>query len=269
MLIMLVMQKLFYSNFINGEELEPHQRPKNRFTICPICNSALKPHVLIYNYREHDMTCDMGFCVACGWWDLLYTEWGMMDYPEEFTYLHAILKDFQTGEDDFKNCNEVVYELQKKPENLYDLAPRKVELVIGNLLSSCFDCDIEITKQTRDGGKDLVGFDSNFGKFIVEVKRYKKENKIGVSLVRQLIGAMAQNGVEHGMLVTTSSFSDDAYKLAKHFKGNWSLKLKDFGDICKWLKLYNSPLVDYSKLEELLDSRLYSFPLGALKKIMS
>lgn len=194
----------------------------------------------------------------------------MQDEPEEFTYLHAILKDMRSVDFPNEARTAIIDELRRNPEKIYALSPHKVEEIIKDALVSARDCKLELTKQTRDGGKDIIGFDSNGGKFFVEVKRYARHRKIGVGLVRQFVGAMAIEGVQRGIFVTTSSFSGDAISVreALSSKPGWDLELRDFKDICSWLALFPKGLVDYAKLEDLLNARLYGYPKGSLASLL-
>ena len=73
---------------------------------------------------------------------------------------------------------------------------------------------------------------------LVEAKRYGRDHKVGVSLVRSLYGTLCDYQANSGMLVTTSSFSKDA----KEFQGNpeYQLKLRDYADVASWIQRYGN-----------------------------
>ena len=263
------MVKFLYSEFQDAETLAPRGRPTRRYVQCPICITTLAMHDISGEFQGHEMSYEIGLCEACGWWDMVYEEWGMMDYPEEFTYLHSILRDFSSLTFSSGAARDELVRLKLDPERLYKLSPRRLELLVRDLMFQVFDCKAQITKQTRDGGKDIICFDSNTGPRLVEVKRYKKERKIGIEIVRQMIGTMFVDGVHRGLVVSTSSFTAGARKLAQALKvrHGWDLDLKDFKDICTWLELYHHPLIEYEELEKKLDARLYSFPRGELARV--
>ncbi len=76
--------------------------------------------------------------------------------------------------------------------------------------------EVEITQRSRDGGVDLKAIRQGVGDFsdidiinyYVQAKRYQLSSKVGVSKVRELKGTIPFG--YKGMLVTTSSFTDDA-----------------------------------------------------------
>jgi hypothetical protein len=66
----------------------------------------------------------------------------------------------------------------------------------------------ELTRPTSDGGKDLIiQIESEL--IYVECKRYAVQN-VGSEAVRKLAGAMLENNVGRGMIITTSGFTSDA-----------------------------------------------------------
>lgn len=126
-------------------------------------------------------------------------------------------------------------ELKKDPALLYQLSPRKFEEVIADLLDrQGFAC--ELTPASHDGGKDIIArCPTPIGSFLlyVECKRYAPEHRVGVSLVRQLLGVVAHDRVSGGLLVTTSSFSAGARDLQA--TDPHRLTLRDYQDIKAWL----------------------------------
>lgn len=74
------------------------------------------------------------------------------------------------------------------------------------------------TKKAGDGGKDLVGINDKSERVFGEVKQYKASNKISRPLLQKLRGAMADNGVQNGIFITTSDFTKDALEYAKRNK---------------------------------------------------
>ena len=76
--------------------------------------------------------------------------------------------------------------------------------------------EVKITQASRDGGVDAIAFDPDpirGGKIIIQAKRYT--NVVGVSAVRDLYGTVMNEGATKGILVTTSTYGNDAYEFAK------------------------------------------------------
>lgn len=127
---------------------------------------------------------------------------------------------------------------KKYPEKLYDLNPRKFEELIASILKD-LGFDIELTKATRDGGRDIIAHIKNeVTNFLayVECKRYSPNNKIDVGIIRQVQGVHYTRQPSKSIIVTTSFFTKDAIEEAKLIENQ--LDLKDFYDIQNWLKKY-------------------------------
>ena len=99
---------------------------------------------------------------------------------------------------------------------------------------------VELTKQTRDGGKDIIAIKSELGiksKYIIECKRYAASNPVGVGLVRALFATQTLEGANKSVLATISRFTPAAHSFAKATNNiEWSMDLKDFNDIYEWIK---------------------------------
>jgi HJR/Mrr/RecB family endonuclease len=134
--------------------------------------------------------------------------------------------------------DEIKKYFKKHPEKLYDMSPRKFEELIASLLQD-FGFDTDLTKATKDGGRDIIASIINkVSNFLiyVECKRYKAENKIGVGIIREVIGVHNIHKPAKSIIVTTSFFTQDAIKEAKNFENQ--LDLKDFNDLKTWLQKY-------------------------------
>jgi restriction system protein len=136
--------------------------------------------------------------------------------------------------------DRLVDKLRMQPESIFDLSPREFEELLANLLSD-MGWEVELTKATRDGGKDILAYlDTDLGKMLclVEAKKYRKDRKIGVDLVRTLYGTLCDHQANSAMLITTSSFSPDAKAFQKRHE--YQLRLRAFGDIALWIKNYKN-----------------------------
>lgn len=151
-----------------------------------------------------------------------------------------------------KEINELIAALAKNPNALYTLNPRQFEELVAELFAS-HGYKVQLTSQTRDGGydimaihKDELGLDTTF---LVECKKYSKDNKVGVSPIRQLHGVKDYLNVSKGIIVTTSSFTADA---RKHASSRYDLQLIDYAQITEWIKKY-SPSPDKTLYSEKLN----------------
>ncbi|WP_417397088.1 restriction endonuclease [Gimesia chilikensis] len=134
----------------------------------------------------------------------------------------------------------LVNNLKKQPENVRDLSPRDFENLLAELLTD-MGWEVEVTKQTRDGGKDILAYmNTDLGRFLclVEAKRYREDRKIGVDLVRTLFGTLCDFQANSAMMVTTSTFSRDAQEFQQRHQ--YQLSLRDYADIVQWITQYKS-----------------------------
>jgi len=134
-------------------------------------------------------------------------------------------------------ANESLVErLRKQPESIFDLPSRRFEELVAELLDG-MGFEVELTKETRDGGKDILAYmNTGIGKFLclVEAKRYRRDRTIGVELVRTLYGTLCDYQANSAMLVTTSSFSTDAHAFQR--KHEYQLALRDYGNVVDWIQ---------------------------------
>jgi len=134
---------------------------------------------------------------------------------------------------------QLITDISNRPELVRQVEPRQFEEVIAHVFSK-HGFSVELTKQTRDGGRDIIAIRSDLGissKFIVECKRYSADNPIRVDLVRNLYGVQMQEGANKSILATTSYFTPDAKKFTKSVNTTlWGMDLKDYDDVIGWIK---------------------------------
>lgn len=134
---------------------------------------------------------------------------------------------------------ELLKRLARQPADLYRLSPRDFEKVIAELFRDK-GWKVELTKQTRDGGSDIIAVRSDMGahiQMLIEAKRYGPDKTIGVGIVRQLYAVRQLRHASKAILATTSHFSPDVFR---EFASviPWELELSDYNEILKWLNAY-------------------------------
>lgn len=130
----------------------------------------------------------------------------------------------------------ILDKIRLRPEDMHQLHPRQFEEMVAELMEKR-GYSVDLTKATRDGGKDLiVAHQADIGNFIyyVECKRYSPSNPVGVNLVRELAGTISVDRVTAGIMVTSSYFSPDAIEFSEKIKNQMSLI--DFIKLKEWLK---------------------------------
>src|SRR6476620_5986888 len=124
------------------------------------------------------------------------------------------------------------------PVEMYSLHPRKFEELIAAIFRN-HGFQVELTPQTRDGGCDFIAIQNHVltGNlcYLVECKRNAPENRLGVAVVRSLHGVVADRGATKGILVTTSSYTNEAKRFGSRHVSQ--LALQECDDIVTWLQL--------------------------------
>jgi hypothetical protein len=107
-----------------------------------------------------------------------------------------------------------------------------------------FGYSVELTKKTRDGGKDIIALKKRDGlveeKILIECKHW--EDKVDVKPVRSLIGvAISQEELPTGIiLATTSHFTKDAEEIVINSAIKIELERRDYEDILEWIQEYDA-----------------------------
>jgi HJR/Mrr/RecB family endonuclease len=138
--------------------------------------------------------------------------------------------------------DELITQLKKSPDKLHEVDSRQFEHLIADLFHD-MGWEVELTKATRDGGRDILAH-LNTGVVrllcLIEAKKHRKDRPVGVQLVRNLYGTFCDEQANSAMLVTSSYFTSEAKKLQERHK--YQLALKDYADVVEWLANYKNPL---------------------------
>lgn len=133
------------------------------------------------------------------------------------------IKDFLNPHNQY-----LIRELAKHPTAMTELAPRKFEILVAELMKD-LGWTVELTPQTRDGGRDLIlttDFKGIKLMSIVECKQWRYK-KVDVNVVKQMLyNVREQDKANKGIIATTALFSPDAIKLGNKY--NWLLDLRDY-----------------------------------------
>lgn len=105
----------------------------------------------------------------------------------------------------------------RHPDQMRLIPPRKFEELVAAIFRNN-GFEVTLTPETRDGGIDIFAFQKNvFGGdllHLIECKRYAANNKVGVGVVQRLAGVVDLHRANRGIIVTTSSFTEDAEQYA-------------------------------------------------------
>lgn len=93
---------------------------------------------------------------------------------------------------------------------------REYELYCAKRLSKEGFRHVVVTKSSGDFGADVIGYDRKGKKVCFQCKKYEKA--VGVSAVQEVLASMAYYDADKGAVITTSTFTPAARKLAKSAK---------------------------------------------------
>jgi restriction system protein len=134
--------------------------------------------------------------------------------------------------------DQLIEELKRRPESIYDLSPRRFEELLADLLVDQ-GMEVQLTQETRDGGRDIIAeYNTPAGRILclVDAKKYRRDRTIGVGLIRQLHGTLCDHKATTAMMITTSTYSPDAHAYQRRHK--WQLSLRDYNDVIELLGKY-------------------------------
>lgn len=135
----------------------------------------------------------------------------------EFAPIAPIVR-LDTNDSRFVDAREILSKMAEG-ENLAAMDWEDFEHLCRELFERAFastGAEVKVTQASRDQGVDAIVFDPDplrGGKIVVQAKRYT--NTVDVSAVRDLYGAVINEGAVKGILVTTSHFGPESYSFAK------------------------------------------------------
>ena len=89
------------------------------------------------------------------------------------------------------------------------------EIECESYLASLYSCKIRRTSLSNDGGKDIIIYSPD-GMIFVECKDWEN-TPVGRPTVQKLHSAVITEGAMKGMIMTTGTFSQDAYDYVKKY----------------------------------------------------
>lgn len=168
---------------------------------------------------------------------------GIVYYREEF--------DIDADAVRLTGIQPLIVRISRDRDLIYDVTSREFEEIVEQLLKD-EGFETLLTNSTRDGGRDIIAIKAGInGKpvvFYVECKRYSRQNKVTVGIVRSLYGVQTSDKINKACVITSSLFTKDAIEFAQ--KQNVMIDLVD-GDalhemIQRSAEKYNQNLYDYN-----------------------
>ena len=185
-------------------------------------------------------------CPLCGWLHKYVYSYFSGQGGE--TESGSILREFDLDSPEVRP-DELGTHLREEFEDVYEISPSRFERVVSDLLRA-HGLQAVTTPPSKDGGADVVLYSKSGATIegIVECKRFAAHRKVGVSLVRELLGAGVTWDVSELTLVTSSAFTSGAVELAESV-GGYTISLVDARELLRMLQVYDSELPPIHKMD--------------------
>jgi len=127
--------------------------------------------------------------------------------------------------------------LRQHPSDVDRVHHRTFEAIVAETIRAA-GWSVELTKQTRDGGYDIMCLQNRAAgfslKMIVETKLYALERPVGLPMVDRLMGVRDREHAHQAVLVTNSRITTIAWTLWEDRVGR-DLRLVDREELFEWL----------------------------------
>ena len=132
---------------------------------------------------------------------------------------------------------QLIAYLAKKPAEMRFMTARAFEELVATLFRKA-GFDVQLTPATRDGGYDIlaVRHDKFTGNEVclIECKRYNEKRRVGIDVIRSLMGVIQLRNATKGVVCTTAFFSPEAQRTAA--TNSARLVLHDYDSLRQWLR---------------------------------
>lgn len=175
------------------------------------------------------------------------------DFAKLFEWFEEPIPEDKNVDDDTQHAiiitetrrvKDIIREIYLNNIKLFTIKPREFEKIVAELLYNQ-GFEVELTKQTRDNGYDILALKYIDGfspiKYLVECKRYDLKRKIGVEIIRSFKEVIATEQANRGIIVTSSYFTMDAIKKQKETP--YLLEYKDKDAVINWVNDYMHKVV--------------------------
>jgi hypothetical protein len=202
---------------------------------CPWCTSPLEVETATEDVRSQPLPPSSKYwatlvqCLTCGWYWERAARYSYLVHAEYENFdRYAQLCGFLGTDDQYALICELESYLKSHVSDVSSLPWRRFEELLENLFR-CLGFRVRLTQSTRDGGTDLILLDDGGGtQALVEAKRYAANHRVGVGLVRNLVGAQFDHSVPRAFLVATTEFTSEAKEFAKrqNTQGGFGIRLE-------------------------------------------
>ena len=225
---------------------------------CPFCGSNMKSSHI--DDTQIEVVQSDTSCPFCGYYQTLVNtlhftardmrmELGAGNIKDQFLH-RPIVRQFDINDPQLA-FDELGKWLSEHPDRMHDVTPRRFEELIDDVFKQK-GYRTRLTQASKDGGVDIYLFDDDERQAIVQVKRNRKDRKIGVELIDQVRGLKLRpihRDVYKAFIVTSSSFTKGAIERAGEAPviTSFEMELIDCDTLLRELGAYN---VNLPKLPE-------------------
>lgn len=180
-------------------------------SVCPCCKDS--PTLSVTDRkdesdgRRYSQYIKVMRCESCGWWFASDDQWDSScgSLPDRairiLSATGAALRTFAPGPDE-----QQLISLESEIEaHLLGHGASTAWAVLERVTKGVFrefGYEARVTARSKDGGIDVIVDHNDYGDVYAQVKHTK--NKVGVRVLRELVGTMAINGATNSLLVTSS-----------------------------------------------------------------
>lgn len=209
---------------------------------CPFCSGQYSATDSSVSGGGGEETLQISVCICCGFEHRYRYGNGIQDTWSQRNL--ALLRKLNINSAEL-GLEELGTHLRRRYSDRFYLSPRRFEELVANIFKYQ-GYHTRLTKQTRDGGYDVVLMEASSGdQIIIECKRYSAHRKVGIGAVHRLLGVQFIKEFKAAKLVTTSSFSRPALQeseIMKSHPGRLQFELVDAHELLHELGVYNERL---------------------------
>jgi hypothetical protein len=214
---------------------------EDEYQYCKFCGTRL--HTTDWGNdcdHEHSWPLVMRRCPLCGWY-LRYWYCRSVAAPPDNPHI-PVLRTFDINSTAIA-LEELGTFLRARYRDVGLLTPRRFEELVADVFAH-HGFHVRLTQQTRDNGADILVFDRNgVIDAIIECKRYRNNRHVGISSLRELVGAAVDWRVRRAKLVTSSDFSAVVRSKSADYKlRGFDIDLVAASDLLSMLEAYNERL---------------------------
>lgn len=208
-----------------GEEIEHNFYGEHQ---CDSCGNLMCFSVKVFEYPIGMINFTSEEGNGC---DILEAPEAVINY---YDYEFNFYDEDEIRQEVSRACLNIERVLHNK-EEIYRISPREFEELVAEVFSQQ-GYRVRLTPTTRDGGCDVIATREINGipyMILIECKKYSPDHRVGVQLVRSLLGVQSDRKANKAILVTSSLFTRDAREFAE--RQEHLISLVDVNDLLKMI----------------------------------